>query len=136
MQANPKLRQKSRSFALLTAMTLFAVLAITVQGHSQKITAINVPVAGTGAGQGTLAFGVNGSGEIVGYYYDANNVSHSFLRKPNGTFKEFDPAGSTGTLWITASCSIPTAASLRLTLWARAQAPIKALFPKATTRRG
>jgi hypothetical protein len=31
-------------------MTLFAVLAMTVQGQSQKITTFDVPGAGTGAG--------------------------------------------------------------------------------------
>ena len=49
------------------------------------------------AGQGTLPAslsGLNDFGAITGLYYDANNVFHGFLRKPDGTFIKFEAPGA------------------------------------------
>lgn len=52
-----------------------------------------MPPAGTGPGQGTIinyANSINNDGEIVGYYHDANNYGHAWLRTPDGTITTFD----------------------------------------------
>jgi len=41
------------------------------------------PLAGTFNGQGTIATGIAASGNIVGYYLDASNVNHGFLKIGN-----------------------------------------------------
>lgn len=65
-----------------------------------KLTAFDAPGAGSGIYQGTgcpgCTMGVNFFGVIVGTYIDSNNVSHGFLRDPNGEFTTFD-AGGAGT---------------------------------------
>jgi len=64
-----------------------------------SITVIDVPAAGTGAFQGTSVCGVdclNPEGAIVGFFIDANNVNHGFLRAPDGALTTFDAPG-TGT---------------------------------------
>ena len=73
------------------------------------ITTFDAPGAGTGPGQGTLAFSINAPGGIAGYYFDA-------------------------TLRSTASCALNTAPSRRLTPRVRAQAPARARSPSASTR--
>ena len=91
---------KSRTLTLFTAMTLFAVLTITVQTSARvthRITTFNVQGAGAGAGQGTVGIGVNGAGSIVGYYFDGYSVTHGFVRNRDGAITKFDPPGSTGT---------------------------------------
>lgn len=45
--------------------------------HGRYIT-IDDPNAGTGAGQGTIAYGINADGETVGVYYDGNGLAHGF----------------------------------------------------------
>ena len=50
----------------------------------------NARQAGTGNGDGTEAYSVNPAGEITGYYIDANNVSHGFLRARDGAITTFD----------------------------------------------
>ena len=62
-----------------------------------KITIYDIKGAGTGAGQGTQAEGINPAGVIAGYYTDANNVSHGYVRAVDGTYTFFDvPAAGTG----------------------------------------
>ncbi len=93
---------KRISILLLILFTFFASSAWP-QAQPQwkhKIITYEVPGAGNGAGQGTQAFGINSSGEVAGFYTDANNVNHGFLRKLNGTFTKFDPTGSTNTFVI------------------------------------
>jgi hypothetical protein len=63
----------------------------TVPGLSFKATP-----AGTYGGQGTYAMSINLEGAITGSYFDENNVGHSFVRAPYGTFTSFDnPAAGT-----------------------------------------
>ncbi len=42
------------------------------------------------------ATGINDSGQIVGYYTDAANVNHGFLRNADGTYISFDAPGAGG----------------------------------------
>lgn len=62
-----------------------------------KITTFDAPSAAAANFEGTFALSINPSGEITGYYYDANNVVHGFVRDINGTFITFDPLGSIAT---------------------------------------
>ena len=103
---------KSRRWMWNIAMCLFAALAITLQPSAQgQITAFDAPGAGTGSGQGTIAFGIIAPGAIVGNYLDASNVYHGFLRASNGTITT-------------------------LTFRARALVRSRAPSPSASTRRG
>src|SRR5437667_177266 len=47
-----------------------------------------------GNGQGTRAFAINPSGQIVGFYFDANFVGHGVLRAADGTITSFDAPGA------------------------------------------
>ena len=46
------------------------------------ITTFDVPGAETGPFQGTIPLANNPAGAITGYYIDASNVTHGFLRTP------------------------------------------------------
>jgi predicted membrane protein len=61
------------------------------------ITTFDVRGAGTGPDEGTLPGGVdclNPAGTIVGYYVDASDVSHGFVRAADGTITTFDAPGA------------------------------------------
>ncbi len=61
------------------------------------LTKFDAPGAGTGAGQGTFigwASCLSQNGSITGYYVDANNVAHGFLRLLDGTVTTFDAPGA------------------------------------------
>jgi hypothetical protein len=62
---------------------------------------VDVPGAGTGIYQGTDAAeymfaygGINPAGTITGYYADANNVYHGYLRTRDGNFVTLDVLGA------------------------------------------
>jgi len=69
-------------------------------------TTLDAPGAGAGmgppiighpelrSGQGTLVTGVNDGGVVTGYFIDAKNVRHGFLRDESGAFITFDVAGA------------------------------------------
>jgi hypothetical protein len=62
-----------------------------------SFTTFDVPGAGTGSTQGTLYSGfagINAEGEITGAYVDAKNVSHGFVRAPDGAITTFDAPGA------------------------------------------
>jgi hypothetical protein len=62
-------------------------------GH---IIEFDAPGAGTAPGQGTVAFGLNLSGTVVGFFRDTNSARHGFLRTPWGSIITFDdPAAGT-----------------------------------------
>jgi hypothetical protein len=74
----------------------------TCDGH---FTIFDDPAAGTcsascgtiGNGQGTRAYAINPSGEIVGFYTNNSGQCHGFVRAPNGTFTQIDaPHAGTG----------------------------------------
>lgn len=50
--------------------------------------------AGTGAMQGTAAFGVNAAGETVGAYIDSAGELHGFLRSASGLFTTIDASSA------------------------------------------
>ena len=53
-------------------------------GRAEKIVTFTAPGSGSAKGQGTFVSGINDAGIIGGYTVDANNVSHGFLRSPEG----------------------------------------------------
>lgn len=54
--------------------------------------------AGTGANQGTTPAAITDFGVIAGNYVDGNNLSHGFVRTPDGNIATFDaPGASQGT---------------------------------------
>ena len=76
-------------------------LGIAVAASAGPIITFDAPGAGTGSGQGTGCFAftdcsvlVNNFGAITGYYLDANNVFHGFVRSPEGKFTTFDSPGA------------------------------------------
>jgi hypothetical protein len=79
----------------MLALSAFARVASAQE--KPTIHTIDSPGAGTGAGQGTVALVVSPAGVTMGYYIDAQNVNHGFLRSPKGSFTTFDVPGS-GTL--------------------------------------
>ena len=42
----------------------------------------------------TLPVSLNPKGEVAGFYTDANNVNHGFLRAPDGKVTSFDAPGA------------------------------------------
>jgi len=72
-------------------------LGLSATAQQDKIIIIDVLAAGTGANQGTLPYGINPAGAITGQYWDAYNVSHGFLRAPDGTITPIDVTGAAGT---------------------------------------
>ncbi|MBP0639106.1 hypothetical protein [Cupriavidus sp. AcVe19-6a] len=56
---------------------------------------------------GTIPTAINSAGSITGYYFDASDLIHSFLRTPDGTIITFDPPGSCAPS-LTNVCSIST----------------------------
>jgi hypothetical protein len=67
-----------------------------VRAPDGTITGFDVPGAGTGPGQGTVAANINPAGAITGYYVDASGVNHGFVRNRHGAITTFDAPG-TGT---------------------------------------
>lgn len=69
-----------------------------IRSRDGRLTAYEVPGAGTGFFQGTGCPGclspVNLFGTIAGLYVDANYVAHGYLRSPSGTYTTFDVPGS------------------------------------------
>ena len=55
------------------------MLARSVRAATGAMTTFEVPGAGTGSGQGTIAYSINDAGNVTGYYYDARDVFHGFL---------------------------------------------------------
>jgi hypothetical protein len=63
------------------------------EGH---FTDFDVPGAGmtSQSFQGTIPQNINRFGDITGYYLDANNVYHAFVRNTDGNFLTFDAPGA------------------------------------------
>lgn len=80
---------------------LAARLALTVllmafpwSAFSITITTFDASGAGANFNQGTSAVSINENGDVTGYFADANNVSHGFLRRKNGAMATFDVPGA------------------------------------------
>ena len=76
---------------LLGPILLGLGLSATAQ-DDRRATIITFDVPG--ASQVTQAFGINPAGTIVGYYVDASDVGHGFLRAKDGTFTTIDAPGA------------------------------------------
>jgi hypothetical protein len=90
--------RRTKGRALYLAL---CALSMAVAASAGPIITIDAPGAGTGSGQGTGCFAytdcsvlINNFGAITGYYLDANNVFHGFVRSPDGTFTTFDSPGA------------------------------------------
>ena len=78
----------------LVLCALGLCLSVNAGGTKTTITTFDAPGAGTAAGQGTFANGMNQLGVITGFIRDANAARHAFLRAPDGTFTIFDDPGA------------------------------------------
>ena len=71
-------------------------MIVSASAGQPRFISFDAPGAGTGPYQGTGCFYydcyglINNLGEITGYYLDANNVYHGYLRSPDGKFLTFD----------------------------------------------
>ena len=79
---------------LLVAGTSDGILSFGKTSLGGGIITFDAPGAGTLPLQGTLPRAINSGETIVGDYFDASFVNHSFLRDPDGTFSTFDPPGA------------------------------------------
>jgi hypothetical protein len=84
----------------ITVMAAAIAMPGMAQSRTGTLTEFDAPGAGTAAVQacgsfcGTIPLGNNDSGDIVGWYTDANIVPHGFLRHSDGTFVSFDAPGA------------------------------------------
>src|ERR1022692_2187316 len=87
------LRQKG-ALALCLALCMVGLgLSGSAQGPPTIVT-FDAPGAGTSAGQGTTALFNDPAGAIFGFYLDASNVDHGFLRARDGRFMTIDAPGA------------------------------------------
>jgi len=88
-----------RSMAWAMLCLAVCMLGVGVSAGAQKATIVtfDAPGAGTDPGQGTTPNGIDAQGAVVGWYVDAGNVNHGFLRTPDGRFTTIDvPGAGTG----------------------------------------
>jgi hypothetical protein len=64
-------------------------LAICIPISAHTVATFDAPDTGTPF-QGTFGGGLAANGTIMGNYFDAENLSHGFLRDRNGVFTTFD----------------------------------------------
>jgi len=84
-----------RGPALAVWLVLCAlVLSVSASAKKATITTFDALGAGTAAGQGTLALAINPAGVIAGFYVDASNVSHGYVRARDGAITTFDAPGA------------------------------------------
>jgi len=70
------------------------VLGICAPALAQTFVTFDAPDARTGEDRGTLGQSINLRGEVTGYFQDANDVVHGFVRNPGGRLTEFDAPGA------------------------------------------
>ena len=77
---------------------LAGVLGVSIllcgMARAEHIVTFAAPGAGSGSGQGTFVAGITDAGLVAGIVVDSNNVSHGYLRSPEGKFEVFDPPGT------------------------------------------
>jgi hypothetical protein len=76
------------------ATAVAQVSAPPADSTEARIIKFDVSGAGTAAGQGTMPIGIVQGGWLMGEYIDASDVSHAFLRAPNGKITKFDAPGA------------------------------------------
>src|SRR4029450_10542779 len=82
-------------------------------GPQPTITTFDAPGAGTGPGQGTLPFAISPPGTVTGFYLDAGDARHGFLRTLDGAITTFDaPGAGTGPGQGTSAFSINPAGAI------------------------
>jgi hypothetical protein len=107
--------------ALALAVLLGLAIVAAPLAQAQTITTFEAPGAGTGANQGTIGVYINTAGVISGYYGDASNVYHGFVRASNGMITTFEaPGAGTGASQGTDGIGINTAGPSRGTTLTRA----------------
>ena len=96
---------KVRLLISIIAITVLAALAVPLQVGAQdkadweqaKFITFDAPGAGTGHRRGTFGVSINPSGTIAGFYLDAKDTDHGFVRTRDGSFTTFDvPGAGTG----------------------------------------
>jgi len=65
-----------------------------IRTHDGNFTAFDLPVAGSGANQGTAPFSINDSGAVTGQYTDANNGNYGFSFYSDGSYATFAAPGA------------------------------------------
>ncbi len=66
---------------LQPAVTILVALAISIPISAQTITTFDAPGAGTCPGQ---VWSIAPNGAMTGFFFDANNVVHGFVREADG----------------------------------------------------
>jgi|SRR5919108_4110319 hypothetical protein len=92
IQFHPVARRKAPLALSLALFTLAMGPRASAQGPT--ITTFDALGAGTATGQGTFPTAISPAGSITGQYADASNVSHGFLRAPDGSITTFDAPGA------------------------------------------
>jgi uncharacterized membrane protein len=82
-----------KPFLFISRLFVLNFLVVPV-ATAATFTEFDAPGAGTGSGQGTLAYQINSSSEVVGYYIDSQYNDHGFVRARDGTFTTFDVKGT------------------------------------------
>ena len=89
------MKNPDTKLSLLAALALLT-LCLSASAQHNNFVIIDAPGADTTPGDynGTYPYSINASGAITGYYVDANDVYHGFLRSPNGKLTTFDAPGA------------------------------------------
>lgn len=96
MKTQIRRRQTAAAYIASWGFVLAAASAAAPNNKSpNQLTESSVPGAGgTCALPGTVALREDAAGTIMGSYCDAGNVTHGFLRNPDGSFTSFDAPGA------------------------------------------
>src|SRR5579884_1154048 len=81
-------RINTAMFLLVVGLVLFAPLQAGAKSGDQ-FTVFDPP-----GSKVTYATSINPAGTVTGYYFDAANTYHSYLRDAKGQITVFDPPGS------------------------------------------
>lgn len=75
---------------------LLCIASVPAGAEGPNIVSFDAPGADTNAGDynGTFASGINNRGAVAGYYIDATNVYHGFVRSSDGMFTTFEAPGA------------------------------------------
>jgi hypothetical protein len=71
--------------AMFCSSPIFAMRMPAQQSGTPTFITFEAPGAGTSPYQGTAGTSINADGTTTGYYSDASNVYHGFVRDSSGT---------------------------------------------------
>jgi hypothetical protein len=101
------------NYSRMLLVCVFGAMVLAPWAEAQKkaqIITFDVTEAGTGTGQGTFPYAITPSGEVAGWFLDANNAGHGFIRSTDGKITKFDaPAAGISAYQGTAPWSINAA---------------------------